>query len=652
MTRLKLICPTCNCGFQQGTYCPDDGTKLLDVEAGSADDPLVGRLLSQRYSLEECVGSGGMGTVYRGRHVLMDKPVAVKVLKPELSQDPYAAGRFRREARSASRIEHEHCVAVTDFGQEPDGTLFLVMEYLEGPTLWKLIKEGGALSVARVVDIARQILGALQAAHEEGIVHRDLKPENVMLVRRGDREDVAKVLDFGLAKVLQSAGEDPVTALTRNGMIFGTPRYMSPEQVEGREVDHRADLYALGVMLYEMATGVLPFEGRSVMALLNKHLHETPTPPSSRFPRLGLPARLEALILALMAKPMTERPPSAAAVLDELEAIATELASEPSPVPSQPPTPLPTPAAPHPIVEDPTPEPTPSATSLDGLPPRRGAWALPALLGAAVAVVATLAVLRYGGGGPSAPLRSGDAGVVGSPDAAGGPDASPAASAGATDGGASASRDAGASPHSATQAVRLPPRRPLRSTPRRPPRRTARTPSEARSSSPVGDDDAGVGRPDTGPPAPSPAPSPVPVSEPRLPTPPAADPAPSAPVAAPSPRSATEFLRAARRAMWHQDHVKAGQLLTEAQRLAPRSADVHAAWADFYFERERFDAAQKAAQRAVELRPGGVKELLRLAQVAFKRGDRNLACSSVREVLRRRPREARAERYLRKMRCP
>jgi len=471
-------------------------------------------------------------------------------------------------------------------------------------------------------------------------------------------------------------------------MIFGTPRYMSPEQVEGRDVDHRADLYALGVMLYEMATGVLPFEGRSVMALLNKHLHETPPPPSQRFPRLGLPARLEALILALMGKQASARPDDTAAVLAELEEIAAELeearsspgslvsAGSPSTPPgllpassegtvpqasdAAPPKALPTPAAPHPIVAPAAEDSLVGLSSMDELPRQRGGWVVPALLGAAVAVVATLAVLRYQAAGAAK-----DGGVA----AEAGPvrraelalsalDASAPANRSAPDLGKRASADGGARGLGALRVTLPPRRRGARSTGGRTPRRRPSRRQSAPRTAPV---DAGTAKvaaapaPRAGSPGsvgPARGAAPVPVRDGGRPAAPVPAPAEPQRAVARTTRSASDYVRMARQAMWHHDHVKAGQLLTEAKRLAPRSADVHGAWADFYFERERFDAAQKAAQRAVQLRPGGARELLRLAQVAFKRGDRNLACSSVREVLRRQPGDARAVRYLRKMRCP
>ena len=277
-------CPNCGKAFDDDvSFCPTDGAKLSGAgdTTGQDVDPFVGRMVGGRYRLETRLGEGGMGTVYRALHVLMEKPVAVKILRGELALDETAVARFQREAKGASRIEHENCVSVTDFGREDDGVLWLIMEHLEGETLWDVVQEDGPLSKRRTLDIGAQIARALVAAHGVGVVHRDLKPENVMVVQRADRRDHIKVLDFGLAKLLHADGERG-TALTRAGSVFGTPRYMSPEQAEGRPADQRSDLYSFGVLLYEMITGTLPFDDESVVALLNRHVSETPELPSDR----------------------------------------------------------------------------------------------------------------------------------------------------------------------------------------------------------------------------------------------------------------------------------------------------------------------------------------------------------------------------------
>ncbi len=231
-------CPRCGKEYENAnTLCPADGAVLEKTE-----DPLVGQTLADKYRIEELINEGGMGAVYRGTHVLMDKTVAVKVLHPALAADDKIVARFSREARAASRISHPHALNVTDFGESENGIVFLVMEYLKGQTLKEVIHSEGQMPVTRVVEIIRQICGALEAAHAEGVVHRDLKSDNIMLVDIG-AGDWAKVLDFGIAKITEKVGQDP--ALTAPNLIIGTPQYMSPEQCsQAAEIDSRSDIYS------------------------------------------------------------------------------------------------------------------------------------------------------------------------------------------------------------------------------------------------------------------------------------------------------------------------------------------------------------------------------------------------------------------------
>ena len=320
------FCPTCRAPVEgEAQFCPRDGTPLLDA---LPSDPLIGRLLGGRYRLVDRLGQGGMGTVYRALHTLMEKPVAVKVLRSDLAGDPAAAVRFHREARSASRLDHEHCIRVTDFGQADDGVLFLVMELLDGETLSGPISRG-PLEPGRAATLAHQICQALAHAHEQGVIHRDLKPDNVFLARRGRREAV-KVLDFGLAKIAGDSSGGP--AITRAGVVFGTPEYMAPEQAESGTIDARTDLYALGVILYQMLTGGLPFNASSFLALLSKHVEEEPQPPRQRRPDLDIPEELETIALRCLAKDPAARYQSALDVAAALEPFA-ELARPSSPFP-------------------------------------------------------------------------------------------------------------------------------------------------------------------------------------------------------------------------------------------------------------------------------------------------------------------------------
>lgn len=268
----------------------------------STSDALIGRTIAGKYTIESRVGGGGMGSVYRARQAGLDKIVAVKVLHRELLAEATFATRFKREATSASRIDHPSSLRVLDFGEEPDGTLYIAMEYLEGRTLFKILREEAPLAPRRIVDLSRQILAALAAAHELGIVHRDLKPENVIVLRskddEGDAAEHVKVCDFGIAK-LQARGEAD-EKLTVEGSIVGTPEYLSPEQARGGELDARSDLYSMGVIVFEMLTGQPPFRGDSPLAIVLKHLDAPPPLPSSLTPTVD--PKLEAVCLKALSK--------------------------------------------------------------------------------------------------------------------------------------------------------------------------------------------------------------------------------------------------------------------------------------------------------------------------------------------------------------
>ena len=324
------LCPTCKASFSGGEqFCPRDGTPL---RAALPDDPLSGRVLSGRYRLTEVLGRGGMGAVYRAHHILMDKPVAVKVLRQELASDTEAVARFHREARSASRLDHDHIIRVTDFGQTDDGLLFLVMELLDGENLAQVLRRG-PLPWRRAATIARDIALGLAHAHEQGVIHRDLKPENIVLVRRGkSARQMVKVLDFGLAKLIHDVGEAGASAaedeaaeelaarsLTRTGAIFGTPEYMSPEQAEGRGLGTRTDLYALGVVAYQMVSGALPFSAPTFLALIAKTVNEPAPPPSQQNASVEIPSTLEELIMQCLAKEPAQRPTSAEEIAETLD---------------------------------------------------------------------------------------------------------------------------------------------------------------------------------------------------------------------------------------------------------------------------------------------------------------------------------------------
>jgi serine/threonine-protein kinase len=304
-------CPKCGIEYPDATtLCPSDGSALE-----KDPDSLVGTTLSGKYRIDARLNEGGMGTVYRGTHVLMDKTVAIKVLRPSLAADEKIVARFSREARAASRISHPNALSVTDFGEDESGHVFLVMEYLSGKTLKHVIREEGPLPLARVVDIARQIGDALHAAHEQGVVHRDLKSDNIMLLdtMTGDH---AKVLDFGIAKINESDGAVD-TNLTAPNLVIGTPQYMSPEQCsQDSEIDARSDIYSFGVILYEMLVGHVPFSGDSPTMVMMKHLQDPV--PSVMEERSDVPASVARVVARAMAKLPRNRYQNVAELVEDL----------------------------------------------------------------------------------------------------------------------------------------------------------------------------------------------------------------------------------------------------------------------------------------------------------------------------------------------
>ena len=326
-----LECPACGRLYESDvTRCTDDGALLRADEtfAGARQaDPLAGVVLDEKYRLDERLGEGGMGTVYRATHLLIERPVAVKVLNSRLVTDEAARERFRREARAAGRLQHTNAVAVTDFGETRDGLVYIVMELLEGRSLRDVLAREAPLDPARAVSVMLQVAAAVGAAHEAGIIHRDLKPGNIFVVQRPHAPHIVKVLDFGIAKIAEDTQDgNPVNTLTGTGVMIGTPRYMSPEQCDGVALTPASDVYSLGVILYEMLAGRTPFTGATPLALALKHSSELPRPPSEFV--ANLPPALESVALRALEKSAEERPADAREFRRELFEVAERLGLE------------------------------------------------------------------------------------------------------------------------------------------------------------------------------------------------------------------------------------------------------------------------------------------------------------------------------------
>jgi eukaryotic-like serine/threonine-protein kinase len=308
-------CPSCGARFsQEAAFCPHDGMATEPLPATPDTDPLIGQVIDGRYQVESKLGEGGMGIVYLAKHQVLGKKLALKVLRGEMARDADVVRRFVQEAQTASSIGHPNIVDISDFGRLPDGAVYFVMEYLDGEALSDIIVRGGSIPMAEAVAIIRQIASALGAAHARGIVHRDLKPDNVIVLRRGG-DPVVKVLDFGIAKVGGAGAK-----ITRTGVVFGTPHYMSPEQASGQTVDGRTDIYALGVIMYEMFTGKVPFDADTFMGILSKHMFEPPVRPSELESSRSLGA-IEGVILRALSKKAEDRHPDMDALMADLSAV-------------------------------------------------------------------------------------------------------------------------------------------------------------------------------------------------------------------------------------------------------------------------------------------------------------------------------------------
>jgi len=298
-------CPACAKESPDGSrFCPFCGTKLPEP-ARRSSDPLIGRVIDGKYAVLERIGSGAMGNIYKAEHKALSKVVALKVLHRHLVREESHVKRFHREARAASRLSHPNCITVLDFGQTEDGWSYIAMEYLPGRDLCRILFEEGPMAPERAAHIIAQVLDALDEAHSNGVIHRDLKPENVMIEKLRSDPDFVKVLDFGIAKIQDFAGHQNSSFKTATGMVFGTPEYMSPEQIRGEDLDGRSDLYSLGVLLYQMLSGALPFQGESVLEVATAHL--TQQPPPLREKRPDLAASVCGVVARLMSKKREDR---------------------------------------------------------------------------------------------------------------------------------------------------------------------------------------------------------------------------------------------------------------------------------------------------------------------------------------------------------
>ena len=311
---------TCaQCGAANGPdarFCGECG-----AATAAAGPAVIGRDIAGRYRLIAKLGEGGMGAVYRAEQISLKRTVAVKLLRPDVVGNQMVLRRFNAEAEAVAKLNHPNTVNIYDFGQDTDGTLFIAMEYIEGRSLRQVIHHEAPLAPRRALAIALQVAASLADAHARAIVHRDLKPDNVMLQDRGRERDIARVLDFGIAKLRDDTRATQPPQLTQQGDMLGTPQYMAPEQIRGEQIDGRTDIYALGCLLYELVTGRLPHEAPTVLAMLSKHLLEQPVPPSQRRPELGLPIGLDLLILGAMAKDPGARPPTMEALGEHIAAL-------------------------------------------------------------------------------------------------------------------------------------------------------------------------------------------------------------------------------------------------------------------------------------------------------------------------------------------
>lgn len=312
---MRKICVRCGSKFgSRAEYCPHDGGLLVTDD--QIADPLLGTVLLEQFRIEEQIGTGGMGTVYRAHQTTVERDVAIKVLRAELARDQQAVFRFEREARVAISLDHPNLVRVFLSGRLPDGRLYIVMELLEGRSLADELDDHGPPSLERALIMTMKLCAGLGAVHAAGIVHRDIKPENIYLVRRGTDPDFVKLVDFGVARVLHADGVGPTT--TQSGRVFGTATYISPEAATGEETDQRSDIYSLGVLTYQLLTGELPFEGKTAAAVLMQHVHQEPPLLQSKGRGADVPDDVASVVMRALTKDPDARQQTLAEFLDAL----------------------------------------------------------------------------------------------------------------------------------------------------------------------------------------------------------------------------------------------------------------------------------------------------------------------------------------------
>ena len=325
---MSKACVVCQTELKDDArFCPECGAEQPKVETTPGEDPLLGAIVAKKFKVEKILGVGGMGKVYKARQLALDKAVVVKVLHDQFRDDPQLVQRFQREARAASRLNHPNSIQIIDFGQDESGVVFMAMEFLQGQDLFSMLKRDGPLPAQRVAKVMIQVCSALAEAHEQNVIHRDLKPENIMVEDRRGQRDFVKVLDFGIAKI-QDPAETGGQALTQAGMVCGTPEYMSPEQARGLALDARSDIYALGVIMYQLSTGVLPFTADTPIGIVTKHILEAPVPPRQK--KADIPEELERIILKAMEKDVASRFSTVVEVGEALELLLRALPMEQS----------------------------------------------------------------------------------------------------------------------------------------------------------------------------------------------------------------------------------------------------------------------------------------------------------------------------------